>query len=471
MENIAIVILAAGLGRRMESDLPKAAVKTADATLIEHVLHTASALNPRKIIVVTGHGREILEEVVRSSAHYDSKLLGFAYQAKQLGTADAVKAALPELKGFTGTILILCADTPLIRTATLRALLDLHYGEKSTITLLTALLSDPKNYGRVVRESKSGHVQEIVEAKDCAPHQLAINEINVGIYAVDSSFLSPAIEAVENTNAQGEYYLTDIVAKAVKEGQRVAALRAGGEQEALGVNDLYDLALVNKVLYSRRAQAFAQNGVCFIDPCSVYIDREVQISQGASVGPQVQLRGTTTIGAGATIEGSAILKDCKVGAGAQVKFGVSAEGAVIGEKASVGPFVHLRPGTELGAEVKIGNFVETKKAKLARGAKASHLTYLGDCEVGENTNIGAGTITCNYDGYNKFETKIGKGVFIGSNTSLVAPITVEDGSTIGAGSVITKKVEKDSLAFTRPEQVSKAGWSKRKREQARKGKG
>lgn len=464
---LAIVVLAAGLGKRMHSDLPKVLAKTSENSLIAHVLRGCAGLAPERVIVVVGHkGNLVEEEVLRVSKTlgWHEQRIHFVKQEQQLGTGDAVKSALPALEDFRGTVLITCGDMPLVREASYRKLLEVHDRGHATLTVMTLQTSEPAQYGRMLRDQKTSKIVGVVEARDCSLEQLAIKEINAAIYAVDSAFIGPAIRALTNDNAQREYYLTDIVSHAAREGQTIEALVMTDEREVQGVNTRYELAMVNKTLSLKRNKELLENGVEILDPDTAYIDPECMIARGARIGPNVQLRGKTSIAAGVVVEGTAIIVDSVIAEGAHIKLGVHMEQASVGARASVGPFAHLRPGTMLAEEVKIGNFVETKKAKLAKGAKASHLTYLGDCTVGEESNIGAGTITCNYDGYSKFETTIGKEVFIGSNTALVAPVTIEDGATVGAGSVITKKVEKDSLAFTRPPQVSKPGWSKRKRE-------
>lgn len=463
------MVLAAGLGKRMQSELPKALARTSERTLIEHVLLTCSRLNPERCVVVTGHRGELVRKEVQSSleaGRWQCQKLIFAHQEQQRGTGDAVRSALAALEGFTGTVLIVCGDMPLVREQSLRALLDLHVHEKATLSLITLRTARPESYGRILRAAPGGRVIKIVEARDCSPEQLAIGEINAAIYAVDSAFLKPAIENLKSENAQGEFYLTDIVEQAANEGQSVSALVLYDAAEIQGVNTRYELALINRALLDRRIRDLLERGVELIDPQTFFIDPESSVAPGAKIGPNVQIRGASSVASGVIIEGCAYIADSQIAQNAHLKLGVRIENASVGARSSVGPFAHLRPGSELGEEVKVGNFVETKKARLEKGAKASHLTYLGDCSVGEEANIGAGTITCNYDGYEKFETVIGRDVFIGSNSALVAPVTIEDGATVGAGSVITKDVEKDSLAFTRAPQVAKPGWSKSKRERA-----
>ena len=465
MDRLAIVILAGGKGSRMKSDLPKVLISTREKPVILHVLSTALALTPERCIVVTGYKRELVEEVIQKECG-GASVIKFAEQREPKGTGDAAKAALPALKGFQGTVLILYGDAPLIRPQTLSTLLSLHKKESATVTVFSFVPSDPKSYGRVIRDSKTGKPIKIVETKDCTPDELLVRECNSGIYAVDSSFLEPALNALTNNNAQGEYYFTDIFERAAKEGQNISAFIAPDPHEAEGINTPYELAQVNHELLERTRRELLNSGVILEDPNTFYADASVKIAPGVVIGPSVHLRGTTTIGSGVIIEGHAYLVNVTVGAGTHLKFSVRAQDSTIGDNAQIGPFSNLRPGTNLSEGVHIGNFVETKKAILGAGTKANHLSYLGDCTIGAKTNIGAGTITCNYDGYNKFKTEIGSGVFIGSHTALVAPVTIEDGASIGAGSVITKKVESDALAFTRAPLIIKPGWAKAKRERS-----
>jgi bifunctional UDP-N-acetylglucosamine pyrophosphorylase/glucosamine-1-phosphate N-acetyltransferase len=374
-----------------------------------------------------------------------------------------VRAALPQLGSFSGTVLILYGDAPLIKFTTVETLLKLHSERQATLSLVTLITHAPNAYGRIVRDSKSGQILRIVELKDCTESEACISEFNPGIYAVESGFLAPALSNLKNNNAQHEYYLTDIVAEAVKAGKLIVSHPSFDAREMQGVNDWYELQAVNNTLRARRVDELLRSGVKIMDPASLFVDLGVQVAPGVVLGPNVQLLGKTVLEAGVLVDGSALLKDTVAQSGAHIKFCVQSEGAVIGKDAAVGPFAHLRAGTVLGQEVKVGNFVETKKAVLERGVKASHLSYLGDCTVGEETNIGAGTITCNYDGHKKHQTTIGKEVFIGSNSALVAPVKIEDGAMVGAGSVITKDVEQDSLAVARAQQVSKPGWAKARR--------
>ena len=465
MEKIAYLVLAAGLGRRMRSSLPKVLHQASGKPLISHVLCSALANAPQTVCIVTGHGSEQVKKFVQESfASGDSSSTSFlfALQSEQRGTGDAVKSGLAVLKDFVGTIVIVYGDMPLLKAESLSQLVSQHRGEKATISLLTCSSSRTLPYGRIIRKVDNHQIEKIVEARDCSSQQLAIREYNVGVYAVDSSFLQPAIEALTNNNAQGEYYLTDIVAKAAQEGQNIHSVLLLDEEELLGVNDPYDLHQVEKALNRRRIKDFVLAGVTVTDESSLWIDPLVSIEPGVFLGPNIQLRGACRLMQNSRVEGSCYLSDTEVGAEAVIKFGVRAERAIVGTHCHIGPFAHLREGSVLGSEVKIGNFVETKKAVLAHGAKASHLSYLGDCQVGENSNVGAGTITCNYDGRSKHQTIIGKDCFIGSDSVLIAPVTIGDGAYIGAGSAISKNVDGGALAFTRPPLTIKAGWAARR---------
>jgi bifunctional UDP-N-acetylglucosamine pyrophosphorylase/glucosamine-1-phosphate N-acetyltransferase len=462
MDTICCIILAAGAGKRMGGDLPKAVTQTREKALIDHLLDAVAPLKPSRTIVVAGHKQEVLKSYLATSASSKGHAIEIAIQDEQLGTGHAVKCALPALQGFTGTVLITYADHPLFTAETLKLFTQYHSFKKATLTMLSFKAPPPNGYGKVIRDGK-GQVIRITEAKDCNPEEALIAEVNSGFYAVDSSFLKPAVESLTNSNAQGEYYLTDIVEKACKEGQTVTAFPLADASEAAGVNNPYELSLVNDILAQRHIKRLQLEGVSFADPKSCFLDASVTIASGAHIGPNVQLRGATTIGADVVVEGTAIIKDSSIASNAIIKLGSHVESSLIGKHSTVGPFAHVRPGSKIGEHCRIGNFVETKNATLRDGAKASHLTYLGDCIVGENTNIGAGTITCNYDGYNKATTTIGKDVFIGSNSALVAPITVGDGALIAAGSVITRDVPADALGLGRARQENKEHWAKERR--------
>jgi bifunctional UDP-N-acetylglucosamine pyrophosphorylase/glucosamine-1-phosphate N-acetyltransferase len=463
MEQICCVILAAGMGKRMGGDLPKAIVKTREQALIDHVLDGLTPLHPVKTIVVTGHKKELIEQYLATSNSAQPHNLEFVFQEEQLGTGHAVKCAIPALEGFSGTVVLTYADHPLFRPSTIKLFLDFHQVKKATLSMVSFAAPVPNNYGRIIRSSTERTVSRITEAKDCSVEESLISEVNSGVYAVDSAFLKPALEALTNNNAQKEYYLTDIVEKASKEGQRVEAFLLPDAEEAGGVNNLTDLAQVNRVLSRRHIQKLVTSGVTVDDESSLFLDAAVSVEPGAKIGPNVQLRGATTIAKGVVLEGTNLIIDSTIGEGATIKLGSRLEGSIVGAESSVGPFANLRPGTNLGSHCRIGNFVETKNATLHDGAKASHLTYLGDCTVGKESNIGAGTITCNYDGYKKSQTVIGAGVFVGSNSSLVAPIKIGDGALVAAGSTITRDVPADSLGLARAKQEIKEGWAEKRR--------
>lgn len=471
MESIAVLILAAGLGKRMGTKQPKVLAPLYGGNLIQRVVSNASELSPERLVVITGHGREHVEESVQKGAEYfgyDFSKISFAFQEEQLGTGHAVRSALDNLKGFTGTVLILCGDVPLIRAESLNRFVHKHHEASATLSLISVQLESPGSYGRIVRDKETGSVQAIVEAKDCSEDQLLIREINSGIYAVDSAFLSPAVEGLSNDNAQGEYYLTDIIGKAVEEGQAVSGFTVESPEEIRGVNTRAELQFAEEAIRRRYILELVNSGVSIADTKSLWIDPDAKIEPGAYLGPNVSILGDTKIETGSIIEGTAWIKNAKIGKESVIKLGCRIEDSEIGDSCAVGPFAHIRPGTKLSEEVKIGNFVETKKASLAKGAKASHLTYLGDCTVGEAANIGAGTITCNYDGYKKSLTEIGEGAFIGSNSSLVAPVKIARNAVVGAGSTITRSVEEGFLALTRAEQRNVPGWHDKQRKKMQK---
>ncbi len=467
MEKIFCVILAAGLGKRLGGDIsstpPKAITQTRQGALLDLVLSGLAVLKPEKTVIVVGHKRELVEQHIANTPAAKGLSIEFAYQEQQLGTGHAVRCALPNLIGCNGSVVLSYADHPLFTPETLSHLVSYHAFKQSTLTMLSFNAPPPNGYGRIVRDA-DGKVARITEAKDCNPEELLISEVNSGVYVVDSAFLKPSLESLENNNAQKEYYLTDIVEKAVKEGQRVTAFPLGDPKEAAGVNDLADLHFVNSVLAARQIAELQSAGVHFVDPRSCEIDASVTVAPGAKIGPGVQLRGATSIRAGVIVEGSTLIIDTIVHERAEIRLGSRIEGATIGEEATVGPFAHVRPGSILGKGVRIGNFVEVKNANLGDGVKASHLTYLGDCSIGEGSNIGAGTITCNYDGYKKSKTTIGRNVFVGSNSCLVAPVKLGDGSLVAAGSVVTQDVPEDALALGRAAQVNKDGWARRRRD-------
>lgn len=444
MAETVAVILAAGQGKRMHSRLPKVLHRVAGRSLLEHVLAATREAGIEDNIIVIGHGAGEVKAALGTEQKY-------AFQEQQLGTGHALAQAR-EAAGEAATILVLCGDTPLIRPATLTGLLQQHRDTGAAVTILSARIADPTGYGRIIRDGQ-GRVKGIVEERDATPAEKAINEINTGIYCFAAAFLWPALTRLKPDNDQGEYYLTDAVALAVSQGLRVETLVAGDAEEVLGVNDRAQLAAAGAVWRRRINAAHMQSGVTIIDPETTYIDVTVTIGRDTIIYPGTFLEGNTIIGAGCCLGPGTTIRDSQVGDGSTIIHAVVLE-STIGPGCQIGPFAYLRPGTILEAGVKVGDFVEIKASRVGRGSKVPHLTYLGDATVGREVNIGAGTITCNYDGRQKWPTIIEDGAFIGSNTNLVAPVRVGAGALIGAGSTITEDVPAGSLALARERQVN-----------------
>ena len=457
MDALASVVLAAGKGTRMKSGLIKVLHPAAGLPMIAWPVAAARAAGSDPIVLVIGHQANAVQGTFRGAPD-----IRCAMQEEQLGTGHAVACALDALAGFHGTVLILCGDTPLLRAETLKNMLAYHRENRATITVLTALMDDPYGYGRVVRDA-SGHVTRIVEQKDADPEEQEIREINSGIYCMDSDFLFANIRGIGNDNAQGEYYLTDLLAIAVARGLTCLALPTGDADEIMGVNDRVQLAEAGRILRRRINREHMLNGVSIIDPDTTYIDQGVTIGADTVIHPGCRISFGTVIGAGCNIEQNVSISGCTIGDDCHIKAASVLEDSELGEDVAVGPMAHLRPGSKLANKVKIGNFVETKKIVMGEGSKASHLTYLGDAEIGSNVNIGCGTITCNYDGVNKHKTVIGDDVFIGSDVQLVAPVSVGRNSLVAAGTTVTKDVPPDSLAIARTPQVNKDGWRLKKK--------
>ncbi len=457
MGSLASIVLAAGKGTRMKSGLIKVLHPVAGMPMIAWPVAAARNAGSDPIVLVIGHQANAVQSTFRGATD-----IRCAMQEEQLGTGHAVACALEALSGFHGTVLILCGDTPLLRSETLTAMLEFHRDNQAAVTVLTALMDDPYGYGRVVRDV-SGRVSRIVEQKDADPDEQEIREINSGIYCMDSEFLSANIREIGNDNAQKEYYLTDLLAIAVRKGLTCLALPTADADEIMGVNDRVQLAEAARVLRRRINRSHMLNGVTIIDPDTTYIDNGITIGADTVIHPGCRIGEGTIIGEGCEIEGNVTIMDCLIGDECHIKAASVLESSKLGEDVAVGPMAHLRPGTQLGAKVKIGNFVETKKIVMGEGSKASHLTYLGDAEVGRNVNIGCGTITCNYDGVNKHLTVIGDDVFIGSDVQLVAPVSVGHRSLVAAGTTVTIDVPPDSLAISRVPQVNKEGWRLKKK--------
>src|SRR3990167_4522074 len=447
--SLDIVILAAGQGTRMRSALPKVLHPVAGKSMLGHESDTARQLQPHSIHVVIDHGAEVVRELLAAPD------LNFVLQAEQLGTGHAVAQALPALSGER--VLILYGDVPLIAAETLQRLLGLVSDQQ--LGLLTVQLADPTGYGRIVRGA-DGQVEAIVGHQEANAEQRAICEGNTGILAVPGKRLADWLGRLSNSNAQGEYYLTDVIAMAVADGLVVATEQASDEMEVLGANDRIQLSQLERHYQYRAARRLMVQGVTLIDPARFDLRGEVTVGRDVSIDINVILEGRVVIEDGVQIGPNCVIKNSTLRKGAIVKANSHLEGAEVGEDADCGPFARLRPGSVLGAKAHVGNFVELKNAKLGEGAKAGHLSYLGDAEIGARTNIGAGTITCNYDGANKFKTILGEDVFIGSNSALVAPVILGDGATTGAGSVITADVPANTLAVGRAKQRNIEGWKR-----------
>lgn len=454
-QKCAAVILAAGQGTRMKSSQPKVLHEIAGQPLVAWPVGLARRLDCATIAVVVGHGSDAVRD------RLDSDDLQFPVQAEQLGTGHALLSAEESLRGFSGTVLLLCGDVPLLQQETLQQLLDLHHTETAAVTVLTALVDDPYGYGRILRDGD--RVRAIVEEKDASATERTIREINSGIYAFEAPYVFDALRKVGRDNAQGEYYLTDIVAAACADGRIVCALQAGSIEEVQGINDRVQLAAAARVIRLRLNAELMRQGATLIDPEITYVDAGVQVGNDTIIHPNVALRGTTVIGNNCIIDSGAVITDCEIGDRVHIKPGSVMTESKVGDGGAIGPMAHLRPGTILVGDNKIGNFVETKKAYLGQGSQASHLTYIGDAEVGNNVNFGCGTITCNYDGRDKHKTVVEDDVFVGSDTQFIAPVHVGRNSVIAAGSTITKDVPPDSLAIARTEQHNVEGWAKKKK--------
>lgn len=452
----AAVILAAGKGTRMKSGLVKVLHPLVGQPMLAWPLAAAREAGPSEVVIVAGHQAEQVQ-----AAFGGKDGIRIALQEEQLGTGHAVACAMPQLEGANGSILILCGDTPLLTGETLKRLAALHCHESAAVTVLTAVMDNPFGYGRVVRDEKGG-VCRIVEQKDATDEEVKIGEVNSGIYCMDLGFLREHIGRIGSDNAQNEYYLTDLLEMAVSEGLPCRAVVASDSAEILGVNDRVQLAEAAAVIRQRINKNLMLAGVTIIDPQNTYIDATVRIGADSVIWPGACLRGATVIGSGCVVEMNVQVTDSCIGDQVVLKSGSVIAESQVASHVAIGPMAHLRPGSELGEHVKIGNFVETKKVVMAAGAKASHLTYLGDAEIGRDVNIGCGTITCNYDGKNKHRTVIEDDVFIGSDVQLVAPVRVGRNSLVAAGTTVTVDVPPDSLAISRTPQINKEGWRLKK---------
>ena len=445
-----VVILAAGQGSRMKSSQPKVMHRLAGKPMLQHVVDHANAMVPEALHVVIGHGGEQVEQAMAGQG------INFVWQHEQLGTGHAVAQALPQI-GQDSVVLVLYGDVPLTRTETLKQLVQI--ASQGDLGLLTVTLEDPTGYGRIIRNAV-GDVVAIVEHKDATEQEKLTREVNTGILAVPSSALHEWLPRLSADNAQGEYYLTDVIAMAAEEGMRVRAIQPEAEQEVQGVNNRQQLAHLERWYQRQKADALMTAGVTLADPARVDIRGNLQVAQDVLIDINTIFEGDVILGEGVEVGANCIIRNARIGAGTRIEANSIIEGAVVAENAQIGPFARLRPGTEMAAGSKVGNFVETKKAVIGEGSKVNHLTYIGDAEIGREVNVGAGTITCNYDGVNKSLTRIGDGAFIGSNSSLVAPVEIGAGATVGAGSTVTKTVEADQLAVARGKQINLDNWKR-----------
>ena len=460
MQELGVILLAAGQGTRMRSALPKMLHPLGGKALFLHALNRAQQLGPKRIAVIVGHGADAVRQA------YPSSDVTWVIQQQQLGTGHAVLCAKEAFEDFHGDLLILSGDVPLIRESTLRAMVERHRSERAQVTLLTAVLENSQDYGRILRAADgAGTITGIVEEKDASDAQRQIREVNAGVYVVSAPFLFAALSGVKNNNRQGEYYLPDIVTIGLAQGAVVQTVRVDDPREMMGVNTRKELAFMEKTLRESINKKWLLAGVTMKDPDTTYIDESVIIGKDTTIGPNTQLRGKTVIGERCQIDGSAFVSDAEIGDDVHVRFSVVMASCRVEHGGIIGPFAHLRPGTALGPNVHIGNFVEAKEAKLGAGTKANHLTYLGDVTIGRDTNIGAGTITCNYDGFQKYQSKIGDRVQVGSDTTLVAPITLGDDVYVATASTVRHDVPAGALVFNLREEKIREGWTAQKREQ------
>jgi bifunctional UDP-N-acetylglucosamine pyrophosphorylase/glucosamine-1-phosphate N-acetyltransferase len=455
LERIVTIILAAGKGTRMKSDVVKVLHPILGLPMLSYPVDLSlNGIRAEKTIVVVGHQSE------RIQARFKDHPLEFVLQAEQLGTGHAVLQAIPLLRSFQGTVLILCGDVPLVKVETVRSFVDAFQSQGSELSVMTVIVENPFGYGRIVRNPE-GWLEKIVEEKDATAEERLIREINTGIYCVRAPFLVEGLKEIGQENAQKEYYLTDLVEIARRKGVRCSAYQVVDPIEVMGINTRVDLAVAHDVLRQEKMNALMFSGVTVIDPRTTYIDRMVEVGRDSILYPNCFLQGRTRIGERCVIESNAKISDSVLGNDVRILSSSVITESTIEDGVIIGPFAHLRPLNEIKKNAKIGNFVEVKKSIIGEGTKANHLTYIGDSIVGEGVNIGAGTITCNYDGFEKHQTIIGDGVFVGSNVELVAPVKVGKNSSIGAGTTVTKNVPAGALAISRVKQKNIKGWDKK----------
>jgi bifunctional UDP-N-acetylglucosamine pyrophosphorylase/glucosamine-1-phosphate N-acetyltransferase len=456
----AIAIMAAGKGTRLKSKLPKVLHEVGGKPLLAHVIAAAARVVPNSdIYAIIGYEADRVREALAHTG------VGFVLQREQRGTGHALMMARDALSGYD-QVLVLSGDAPLIQGSTIEKLRDFHAAKKAAMTLLTAVLEIPAAYGRIIRKGpKSDEVKAIVEFKSLLPAQRKICEINAGFYAFDAPLLFANIDKLKTNNAHGEFYLTDMAAIFTKAKKRVVAVKADDPSEVLGGNTRGELVEIDQHIRMAKCRQLMNDGVTVFYPQSCVIDCDVEIGADTTIEPFVQLLGKTTVGGGTRIHSYSVIRDSEIGDDVTVLPGSVMDSARVGNKATIGPYSRLRPGSNIGEGAKVGNFVETKKANIGKGSKVNHLTYIGDAEIGEGVNVGAGTITCNYDGTHKFKTIIEDGVFVGSDSTLVAPVKIGKGAYIGAATCVTDDVPPESLALGRARQINKEGWVRQKKAQ------
>lgn len=454
MSDLVTVILAAGKGTRMKSKLPKVLHKAGGKAMVQHVLDAAIAAGAKRNIIITGFGGDMVRAAVGDKAEY-------AEQREQLGTGHAVMQAETLLADENGTVMVLCGDTPLLTGDLLKKLYDEHKKAQAKATVLTAIMPDATGYGRIIRKS-SGEVLKIVEHKDATAEERQVKEVNSGIYCFEMKALFSSLKKVTNDNAQGEYYLPDVLEILQKQGEKIWAVAADDYESTLGINSRLQLAGAEKILRRRKNEELMAAGVTIMDPATTYIDADVVVGRDTVIYPMTWLEGKTVIGEECEIGPSVRLENVTIGNNVTGQF-TYAHDAVIDDGVILGQFTHIRPNTHLAKKVKIGNFVEVKNSNIGEGSKLPHLSYIGDTDMGSGVNMGCGTITVNYDGKNKFRTKIGSDAFVGCNSNLVAPVELADGAYIGAGSTITKKVPEGTLAIARARQTNIEGWADKRK--------
>lgn len=455
MSGLKILILAAGKGKRMKSELPKVLHTVCGVPMVQYVLWAAEKLCGQKPLVVVGFKGETVTAALGEQAEY-------IRQNEQLGTGHAVKSAVRSLEGFNGDLLVLYGDTPLISAATLEKLITAHREKKAAVTLLSVEASDPTGYGRVVRD-KDNRVTAIVEESEASAAEKLITEVNTGIYCFRFPDLAEVIHDIQANNAQGEYYLTDVALLLRHKGRAVEAVKSNDPTEILGPNDRKALAETERIMRTKIIDHWLEEGVTFVDPAAAYVDPRVKLSPDTTIFPGTLLYGKTSIGGNCRLGPYTQIIESEIGKGCHISFSVVNQ-ARIGDNVDVGPYANIRPGTVVESRARVGDFVELKNSRIGSGSKVPHLSYIGDCRVGTGVNIGAGTITCNFDGKTKHQTIIKDGAFIGSNTSLVAPVTVGENSLTGAGSTITKDVPDRALGIARARQVIKENWTRREKD-------